>query len=173
MLPKNGSGSRRVRVRLVGVHKVRARLRDGRQVEYHYAYCGGPKFWQTGQPNGPGTSGYLDALQAVASPSKIAGADGLRSLIRAYQESNGWRRLSDRTRADYSIWLAEIDKRFGDAPKAAFDLPCIRPVVVEWRDKWSGRQADYAWQVIRRLVGWGLRPRQVAAPSSPRRRQGL
>jgi hypothetical protein len=55
---------------------------------------------------------------------------------RAYQESNGWRRLSDRTRADYSIWLAEIDKRFGDAPKAAFDLPGIRPVVLEWRDRW-------------------------------------
>ncbi len=39
-------------------------------------------------------------------------------------------------------------------PTAATERPAIRTVALEWRDQWSGRQADYAWQVLRRLVSW-------------------
>jgi integrase len=154
MLPTGGFGSRRMRVRLVGVHRVRKRLASGKEVEYHYAYRGGPQIWRTGQPDGPGTPGYLDKLRENASPSQVAGADGFRAILREYQGSNEWRKLSVRTKADYSGWIDEIDAKFGSAPKASFERPAIRPLALAWRDQWSGRQADYAWQVLRRIVGW-------------------
>lgn len=143
-----------MRVRLVGVHRVRARLATGKVVEYHYAYRGGPQIWRTGQPDGPGTPAYLEKLRDSASPSQVAGADGFRAIIREFQGSNEWRKLSARTKEDYSDWIEEIDKKFGTAPKTAFERPGIRPVALAWRDQWSGRQADYAWQVLRRIVGW-------------------
>lgn len=143
-----------MRVRLVGVHRVRKRLASAQVVEYHYAYRGGPQIWRTGQPDGPGTPAYLDKLRANASPSLVAGADGFRAILRQYQDSNEWRKLSDRTKQDYSGWIDEIDAKFGTAPKAAFERPGIRPLALAWRDQWSGRQADYAWQVLRRIVGW-------------------
>ncbi len=130
------------------------RLKDGRMVEYHYAYRGGPKVWKTGELNGPGTPAYLAALRDAGSPSQVQSADQFRAILRKYQASGEWKRLSDRTRHDYSRWLDEIDTEFGSAPKAAFQRPAIRVLALEWRDKWTGRQADYAWQVLRRVVSW-------------------
>lgn len=143
-----------MRVRLIGVHRVRVRLATGARIEYHYAYRGGPRIWKTGGPGGPGTPEYLDALRATASPSKVAGADGMRSLIRDFTESLEFRKLAARTKADYQKWLTRVDEEFGDAPKAAFDRPEIRAEALEWRDRWSGKQAEYAWTVLRRLVSW-------------------
>lgn len=154
MMPPDGCGRMRVRVRLAGVHRVRVRLATGEMVEYHYAYRGGPQIWRTGAPYVVGSPEYVSKLAEAASPSLAAGKGQLRELIRKYQSSGEWHRLSERTRADYSGWLDEIDKKFGDAPKAAFERAAIRPIALEWRDGWKGRQADYAWQVLRRFVSW-------------------
>lgn len=154
MLPTGGCEGRALRVRLPGVHRVRVKLASGERVEYHYAYRGGPQIWRTGAAYAVGSPEYLDKLRVVSSPSLVAGAGGIRDLIRKYQSSGEWHKLSDRTRADYSKWLDEIDAKFGDAPKAAFERAAIRPIALEWRDGWTGRQADYAWQVLRLFVSW-------------------
>ncbi len=149
--PRNGC-ERTVRVDLKGIHRVRRRLASGAVVEHHYAWRGGPPIWRSGQPNPPGSPGYLEAWQAAQAPARAAGT--FRDVILAYQSSADWRRLAPRTRADYARWLDRIDAKFGTAPLDAFNRPAIRRVALAWRDQWSGRQADYAWSVLVRLVGW-------------------
>ena len=143
-----------MRVRLVGVHRVRKKLADGRAVEYHYAFRGGPRIWQTGDDYGPGSPRYLAKLAEADGPKAAAGL--FRATIIDYQGSADWRKLAPRTQKDYSRWITEIDAAFGDAPLKAFERPAIVGVALKWRDRWSGRQADYAWTVLVRIVSWAV-----------------
>lgn len=141
-----------MRARLVGLNRVVATLSTGERVEYHYAYRGGPRIWKTGDPNPPGSPGYLRALVDAAPPAIADGA--FREITRKYVASLDYRRLADRTKADYRKWLDQIDAEFGDAPAESFNRATIRPEALEWRDRWSGKQAEYAWTVLRRVVSW-------------------
>lgn len=127
-------------------------LASGERVEYHYAFRGGPLIWRTGHPYAVGSAEYIDAWRTAAQPTRAAGT--FREVIRAYQSSGDWKRLAPRTRADYSRWLDRIDTKFGTAPLDAFNRPAIRPVALAWRDGWTGRQADYGWSVLVRVVSW-------------------
>lgn len=149
-----------MRVNLVGVLRVRKRLANGRMVEYHYAYRGGPMIWKTGAAYGPGSSEYLAKYQEADVPSAPNGL--FRSVIIDYQTSGEWRKLSPRSRSDYGRWIREIDAEFGDVPKSAFGRPVILHVALKWRDKWTGRQADYAWTVLVRIVSWATKRRIFA-----------
>jgi integrase len=152
MLPTAGCEGGRMRVRLVGVHRVRKRLASGQVVEYHYAFRGGPQIWRTGEAYGPGSLAYLAKLRDAEVPKA---ADGMfRQIIMDYQGSGEWRKLAPRTKADYRRWIDEIDAEFGDAPKEAFNRPTILAEALKWRDRWDGRQADYAWTVLVRIVSW-------------------
>jgi len=142
-----------VRVLLAGVHRVRVRLKDGTVVQYDYAFRGGPRIWRTGEPDGPGTPGYLEKVSAASGAQKHA-AGLFRSVIVDFQGSNEWRRLAPRTKADYSRWIVAIDAKVCDAPLGVFERPEILARSLKWRDQWSGKQADYAWTVLVRIVSW-------------------
>lgn len=142
-----------MRVRLIGVHRVRTRSREtGQQVEYHYAFRGGPRIWRSGEPDGPGTPAYLAKIRDMERPTHAAGL--FREIIIGFKGSAEWRALAPRTQSDYDRWIARIDAEFGDAPKAVFERPEILSEALEWRDNWSGKQADYAWTVLVRIVSW-------------------
>lgn len=143
------------RVELRGLHVCRKTLRSGRRVEYHYAYRGGPLIWKTGLPDPPGSPGYVEAFSKVRDP-KERNAGRFRALILEYQASADWKKLAPRTRKDYGKWIVEIDRKFGDAPLAAFRRPEICHVALKWRDRWNGRQAAYAWTVLVRIVSWAV-----------------
>lgn len=141
-----------VRVDLKGIHRMKKRLASGALVEYHYAYRGGPLIWKTGHPYAIGSRDYVAAFRDAANTSKAAGL--FREVIREFQSSAEWKKLAPRTKTDYSRWLNRIDEKFGEAPIGAFNLPGIKRVALKWRDQWSGKQADYAWTVLVRLVSW-------------------
>lgn len=143
------TGSTDVRVRLKGIKKVRTRGADGQRVEYHYVR-GGARFWKTGD-SPIGSPEYVAAFQAASSRQT---EKNLAMLIRRYSESGDFRKLKPRTQADYQIWLARLESELGDAPVEALNDHRIRAEVMKWRDKWSGRQSDYAWTVARRVFGW-------------------
>jgi hypothetical protein len=145
---------RRMQVEVAGVHRVRKRLASGRLVEYHYAFRGGPKVWKTGDPHPPGSPVYMQTLSAALGEANKVKTK-FRQLILDWQKSGEWRDLAPRTKKDYERWVREIDLEFGDGPIDLFDDPAIRPLALEWRDKWSGRQSDYAWTVLKALVSWG------------------
>lgn len=140
-----------VRVNLRGVHRMKKRLADGSVVEYHYIR-GGPLFWKTGFPFEIGSAEYVDAYRTASGGDKAKGK--FREAIKEYLSSAEWRKLRPRTQADYRLWIGRIDEKFGDAPLDAFNRPEIRRVALKWRDQWSGKQADYAWTVLVRLVSW-------------------
>jgi integrase len=81
----------------------------------------------------------------------------LLSLLQAYQQSQDFLGLRDRTRADYVKQIEKIEQKFADCPIKALADPRTRGVFMDWRDELalrSKRQADYAWTVLARVLSW-------------------
>ncbi len=84
----------------------------------------------------------------------------LRSVLIRFEETEEFRLLAERTKADYK---QIIDKRiaptFGVFPLAALTDKRARGAFKEWRDQLalrSRRQADYAWVVLARVLSVAL-----------------
>jgi integrase len=78
--------------------------------------------------------------------------------LRPYQGSGEFAGLAARTRADYIKHIKAIEKEFGDFPLSALTDRRTRGIFMAWRDRLaarSRRQADYAWQVLARVLSWG------------------
>src|SRR5262249_9002778 len=81
--------------------------------------------------------------------------------------------LAERTRFDYVQQIKTIEKDLGDFPLAGLTDRRTRGIFMAWRDRLavnSRRQADYAWQVLRRVLSWALYRRFV--PANPCERGG-
>ena len=107
-----------MRVELRGLHWTLAKLADGRKVRYWYAWRGGPRL-----KGEPGTPEFMAAYNAAVA-ARVAPPEGrLLSLIAAYQKTQDFLRLRDRTRADYVKQIMKIEQRFGDMPLKALSRP--------------------------------------------------
>lgn len=141
-----------VRIELKHIHIRAVTLATGERVEYH-SIRGVPKsrFWRTGDSE-VGSQDYVAAYQA-AKRRPVVG-ETFDAVVTAYLDSGEFRGLAPRTQRDYRIWCDRIRDKFGDAPKAALESPKIRNIAMAWRDQWSGKQAQYGWTVLRRIVSW-------------------
>jgi integrase len=141
-----------MRIEAKGLHWTPATLADGTKKIYWYAWRGGPRL--VGQYGSPGFIASYNA--AIAT--KVAAPEGrLLSLLQAYQQSQDFLGLRERTRDDYVNQIAKIEQRFGDAPLKALSDPRTRGIFKDWRDELalkSKRQADYAWTVLARVLSW-------------------
>lgn len=143
-----------VRVQVRGVNRIRKSLASGATVELHYVRGakGSPAFWRSDSDVPLGSAEYLRAYQSAGQEPR---GDDFGSIITAYLGSRAFRGLGDRTRKDYLRMADLIRDRFGSAPVAAFESPKIRPVALAWREGIaSDRVAQYAWTVLRLIVGW-------------------
>ena len=142
-----------MRVRLKGINSYRAKLADGTTQTYWYAWKGGPRL--QGEPGTPEfIASYNEAVaQRIKSPS-----GSLFALLQAYQASEDFRQLAQRTQDDYKrIIQKEIEQEFADFPLSGLTDKRTRGIFMEWRDKLavkSRRQADYAWTVLARVLSW-------------------
>jgi len=147
-----------MRVRLRGIHRVKAKGRD-----YYYAWRGGPRL--SGKPGDPEfMNSYNEAIKRISK----APADQFQSIIDAYQQSPDFKDLAERTRKDYIRLITIIESEFGDFPIAAAKDPRSRAVFLDWRDKraeTSRKQADYAMMVLGRIFSWGFN--RGLAPVNP------
>lgn len=87
-------------------------------------------------------------------------SDGtVRALCTRYLGSESYRRLKPRTRSDYRKLLDKIIEHFGTLSLRAMSLPGAARHIYEWRDSMasSPRRADYAVQVLKRLLSWGVK----------------
>jgi len=83
----------------------------------------------------------------------------LLSILQGYQVSGEFLGRAERTRSDYIKQIKIIEKEFGDFPLSALTDRRTRGIFMAWRDRLavnSRRQADYAWQVLRRVLSWAL-----------------
>src|SRR5205823_117289 len=143
-----------MRVRLRGVNRVLKRLADGRTETYHYAWKGGPRL-----PGKPGSPEFVHAYNEAIATKAVAPRNTLFSVLQAYQRSQEFLGLADRTRTDYVAKVKLIEKKFGDFPLSALSDRRTRGVFMTWRDQLatsSRRQADYAWVVLARILSWGF-----------------
>jgi integrase len=137
------------------------RLADGRMVTYYYAWRGGPRL-----PGKPGSPEFVVAYNAAIAQKVAPTKAVLLTVLNAYQSSQEFLGLSDRTRADYIGKVKLIEKAFGDFPLSLLTDRRSRGEFLAWRDRLaaaSRRQADYAWVVLARILSWALNRGLVAA----------
>jgi integrase len=150
-----------MRVPLKGINRVAKRLADGRTEVYYYAWKGGPRL------RGKYGSPEFHASYNEAVARKLARAPGLlMAVLQAFQRSQDFLRLADRTRTDYIAKIKLIERKFGDLPLGALADRRTRGLFMEWRDQLataSRRQADYGWVVLARILSWALNRGLVAA----------
>jgi integrase len=142
-----------MRVNLKGINSYTAKLADGTTKTYWYAWKGGPRL-----QGEPGTPEFIASYNEAAA-QKIRPPTGLLlSLLQAYQASEDFRQLAQRTQGDYKrIIQKEIEPEYSDFPLSGLTDRRTRGVFMEWRDKLaikSRRQADYAWTVLARVLSW-------------------
>jgi len=143
-----------MRVRLKGINSITKKLADGTRRTYWYAWKGGPPL--RGEPGNPVfVHSYNEAIAHKVVPPQ----GKLMSLLHAYQASGEFLGCAERTRTDYIKHIKAIEKEFGDFPLAALTDRRTRGIFMAWRDRLaakSRRQADYAWQVLARVLSWSL-----------------
>ena len=149
----------RVRINLKGVHRVRKRLAGGSLAEYHYAWRGGPRFWDNSMEIRPHSLDYVDAYRAAcAQRSAARNVRGtFQEVINEFLASSDFAKLGDRTRADHRknvLHERGIEAEFGDAPIAAFEEKRIRAEVLRWRDAFSGGTGDNMMATMQRIVSF-------------------
>jgi integrase len=142
-----------------GVHRVRKRLASGQLAEYHYAWRGGPRFWDNTMEPRVGSMEYIDLYREIIA-SHRAGPNPkgtFQEIINEFLDSSDFASLGDRTRKDHKkniIKKGGIAEEFGNAPIAAFEEKRIRKEVLRWRDKFSSGTGDNIMATMQRLVSF-------------------
>lgn len=148
------------RINLKGINKTKKRLADGSVREYHYVGRGkgAVKFWDSDSGIRIGSPDYVAAFTA-ASTNHTPAKGKFRSVILRFMDSQDFSRLASRTQADMkkSFFHKDngIDRKFGDAPIAAFDDPRIRTHALDWRDRIGGKVGDDRIRHLQRIVAFG------------------
>lgn len=141
-----------MRIRLKGINSRRKTLASGESVTYWYAWKGGPRL--PGKPGDPEfMAAYNEAVARKVQPPKGA----LLGVLHGFQASSDWDELAPRTQRDYVRQIKIIERKFADFPLSAMGDPRTRGILKAWRDdlaRNSRRQADYAWQVLARILSW-------------------
>lgn len=144
-------------VRLKGLNRITKRLADGRSVTYWYAWKGGPRL-----PGSPGTTEFVVAYNRAVEDRKTPTGDDLAALAARYRGSPEFRALAPSTQSEWNRWLDRIAQKddsplsIGDLPQAFLDDRRVRADLIDWRNQWADRPraADYAVQVLSRVLGW-------------------
>lgn len=149
-----------MRVNLKGLNFTTKRLADGSLRTYRYAWRGGPLLrGELGTPEF--IASYNEAVATKVQPA----TGTLLSLLQDFQVATDFTDLRDRTRSDYIKQIKLIESEFATFPLAALADRRSRGVFLDWRDKLaarSRRQADYAFQVLTRVLSWAKERGKIA-----------
>ena len=139
---------------LKGVRFQRYRLKtNGETVRYGY-YGRGKDAIRLGREDDPE---FLLRLAAARKPE--VPSDTVSGLVRRYRGSVEFSRLRPLTRRDYFKQLDRIELKFGKLSLRAMSDRSIAEHIYAWRDELaaSPRRADYAIQVLKLLLSWGVK----------------
>lgn len=154
------------RVTLPKAHRVTKQLAGGRFGIYIYAFRGGPLLKRfAGASRREAERAELDGaselIQVYAAQKVVrTGGETVRDLVRLFKEvPEGLKSLQPSTRVQWSRWLDKIDAEFGDMPLRLMKARGVRATFIKWRDSFSAspRSADYAIQVLRRVLELGVK----------------
>lgn len=152
-----------MRVRLVGIHSVRAKLASGATVVYRYAWRGGPRMEADPSDEHAFLAEYYRLTRGRAEDAKgVAGR--MPELVRAYIASPAYTKLKPSTRVNYDKAIDKIEAEFHELELPAIAEPGARRLFLEWRDSMAEtpRTADYAVTVLARIISFGVDRELVA-----------
>lgn len=86
---------------------------DGRIVTYYYAWKGGPRL-----RGKPGSLEFIASYNEAVAERVVAPQALLLSVLQAFQGSQDFLGLAERTRTDYVAKIRRIERMFGDFPLA-------------------------------------------------------
>lgn len=126
--------------------------------EYHYAWRGGPRFWDRSKPFGVHSVDYLDAYRAVVN-ARVDTRNTFQSVIDAFLSSSDFAKLGERTKLDHRKNIARpggIEEVFGKAPIQAFEDKRIRAKIMSWRDGFSEGTGDNMMATMQRIISFAF-----------------
>lgn len=145
-------------VRLKGLNSKTKVLADGSRVTYWWAWKGGPRL-----PGKPGSPEFMAAYNAAVASQKTVSTETLAGLVARFKASPEFLGNAETTKAEWRRWLDKIaadrtDLDIGGLPLSALDDRRVRADILAWRDQWADRprSADYAMQVLGRVLSWSV-----------------
>ena len=87
------------RISIKHIHKVRKKLANGKDAEYHYLYRGGPRFWSSSDLVPLGGPAYFELYQEAITETKPS-RHKFREIICAYLKNPHFKKLKDRSQKD-------------------------------------------------------------------------
>ncbi len=129
-----------------GIHKVKKTMKDGSKEVYYYAWRGGPRIIAV-----PGSPEFHIAYGAALQTRREPDDKVFLSLIINYRKSHAFDKLAKSTKHYRTIYLDEIQIRFGDMPIAALNDVSVKEIFVNWRDENADRPkaADMRIETLR------------------------
>lgn len=145
-----------MRVNLKGVASATKVLADGTKRKYFYAWRGGPLLrGPDGAPIESKDDPFIHVAFTDAHRERKKPPEGnMAALIRDFQASSDFQKLSDGSQRAYRSYFALIEKRFGKMPLAAIEDRRARGDFKKFRDNFADkpRKADYVWQTLSRIL---------------------
>lgn len=139
--------------KLVGLHTVKAKRKDGSVSVYYYAWRGGPPM-----KSKPGTKAFLHEFSRLTKDRvKDSVSETLGWLADQYHASGDFQKLRPSTRGDYERIIRVIKVKWGDMPLRALEARGARTLFIDWRDEMRStpRSADLHLSVLARIISWG------------------
>lgn len=118
---------------------------------YTYAWRGGPRIMAA-----QGTAAFAQEVAERHAERKTGDTSKISGLVVRYRASEEWKRLSAKTRANWSPWLDRISDHFGVLTIRAFDRPGVVRLIKDWRNGYreTPRAADMGMQTLSRLLSF-------------------
>jgi integrase len=139
-------------IRLVGVHKVKAKRANGDEVTYYYAWRGGPRM-----KSKPNTHAFnLEFARLTKERPREDKSHTMGWLVEQYLKSADFQKLRPSTKRDYERIADVIRAQFGTLPLGAVEAKGARRLFMDWRDtmRSTPRSADLTMAVLARVISW-------------------
>ncbi len=132
-------------VKLVGVHRVKAKLADGSSAEYFYAWRGGPRIKAK-----PGTLAFSAEFHRHMRTKETLPAEKgtLSEQITAYKLSAAYLHRKESTRKGYDWAIERIEHKYGAAPISLLGQKGSRKAILKWRDETFGQTPRAADMIV-------------------------
>lgn len=143
-----------MRIKLVGVHKVKRKLADGSPVTYYYAWRGGPRIHA--KPNSRAFG--IEYHRLTRAREDAPGKGNVAELVREYLKSPAYQRLAPSTKKSYDWAINKIEDEFFDLPIRALGEKGARKFLLEWRDGMAAtpRAADMVMAVLSKIIAFAV-----------------
>lgn len=142
-----------MRVKLVGIHKVRAKLANGERTTYYYAWRGGPRM--EADPSDEHAFG-AEYFRLTRDRDAKAALGHFPALVKAYTASPAYTSLKPDTKRSYDAAIDLLEAEFHELEIAAISEPGARGLFLEFRDQFAAtpRKADLVMSVLARILSF-------------------